>query len=79
MIADIIALSSASGSGETTFKRPIYAGNAILEVKTTGERDKVRVVTVRTTAFEKAEVGGENGAEVVTMEGVEGECEWNSI
>lgn len=69
MIADIISLSHTEGAGEeTVFKRPIYAGNAILEIKTDGGKDKVRVVTVRTTAFDKATLGGENGAEVVVID-----------
>jgi len=37
--------------GENTFVRPMYAGNALAKVTTT---DKVKVMTVRTTAFEKA-------------------------
>ncbi|KAJ2396141.1 Electron transfer flavoprotein alpha-subunit, partial [Coemansia sp. RSA 2603] len=42
-ISDIIAIE-----GEDTFVRPVYAGNAIATVKTS---DKIKVVTVRTTAF----------------------------
>ncbi|WP_438357437.1 hypothetical protein [Azospirillum brasilense] len=34
-----------------TFERPIYAGNAIATVKSA---DPIKVVTVRTTAFEAA-------------------------
>lgn len=50
-VSDIIAVDS-----EDTFQRPIYAGNAILTVKS---NDKVKVVTVRGTAFDKAsEEGG---------------------
>ncbi|KAG7529802.1 hypothetical protein FFLO_05389 [Filobasidium floriforme] len=71
MIADIISLSHTDGpQEETVFKRPIYAGNAILEIKTTKEKDRVRVVTVRTTAFDKATLGEGNGAEVVQVEAV---------
>jgi electron transfer flavoprotein alpha subunit len=67
MIADIISLTHTEGAEEeTVFKRPIYAGNAILEIKT----DRVRVVTVRTTAFDKATLGEGNGAEVVKVEAV---------
>ena len=36
---------------ENTFKRPIYAGNAIATCKS---EDSCKVITVRTTAFEKA-------------------------
>ncbi|WRT65026.1 uncharacterized protein IL334_001967 [Kwoniella shivajii] len=53
MIADIIALES---SGDV-FTRPIYAGNAILKIKSS-PKDAIKIVTVRTTAFDKAKVGG---------------------
>ena len=46
MISDITAVVSAD-----TFERPIYAGNAIATVQSA---DAVKVVTVRTTAFEAA-------------------------
>lgn len=39
---------------EDTFKRPIYAGNAIATVKSS---DAVKVITVRATSFDKARVG----------------------
>lgn len=50
-IADIIALES---SGDT-FTRPIYAGNAVLTIKSS-PKDSVKIVTVRSTAFDKAPV-----------------------
>ncbi|KAA0572918.1 FAD-binding protein [Azospirillum sp. Sh1] len=46
MISDITAVVSAD-----SFERPIYAGNAIATVQSS---DPVKVVTVRTTAFEAA-------------------------
>ena len=49
-ISDILSVESAD-----TFTRPIYAGNAIATVKTS---DKKLVVTVRTTAFDKAAAEG---------------------
>jgi electron transfer flavoprotein alpha subunit len=49
-ISDIIGIESAD-----TFVRPIYAGNAIATVKST---DKIKFITVRTTAFDKAAKGG---------------------
>ncbi|HEX8987025.1 MAG TPA: FAD-binding protein [Rhodocyclaceae bacterium] len=49
-ISDIVAVESAD-----TFVRPIYAGNALATVKSA---DAVKVVTVRTTAFDAAGQGG---------------------
>jgi electron transfer flavoprotein alpha subunit len=49
-ISDIIGIEDAD-----TFRRPIYAGNAIATVKSA---DKIKVITVRTTAFEKAKAEG---------------------
>ena len=41
--------------GPDTFERPIYAGNALQTVRS---RDKVKVITVRTSTFAAAGVGG---------------------
>jgi len=49
-ISDIIGVKDAD-----TFVRTIYAGNAIMTLKSV---DPVKIVTVRTTAFEQAEAGG---------------------
>jgi electron transfer flavoprotein alpha subunit len=49
-ISDIVAVEAAD-----TFVRPIYAGNAMATVKSA---DAVKVITVRTTAFEAAGQGG---------------------
>ena len=46
-----------------TFKRPIYAGNAIATVKSS---DALKVMTVRGTAFAAAETGGSAAIEAVT-------------
>ena len=48
---------------ESTFKRPIYAGNAIATCKS---EDTCKVITVRTTAFEKASLS-ENQVETVSI------------
>ena len=48
---------------ENTFKRPIYAGNAIATCKS---EDACKVITVRTTAFEKASFS-ENKIETVSI------------
>lgn len=50
LISDITAVESAD-----TFVRPIYAGNAMLTVKS---NDAKKVITVRPTTFEKAGDGG---------------------
>lgn len=49
-ISDILSVES-----EDTFTRPIYAGNAIATVKSS---DAKKVITVRGTAFDKAETEG---------------------
>src|SRR3954451_6438044 len=49
-ITDILSVE-----GGDTFTRPIYAGNAIATVKS---KDAKKVLTVRTTAFEKASPDG---------------------
>ena len=49
-ISDISAVESAD-----TFVRPIYAGNALATVQS---KDAIKVITVRTTAFDAAAGGG---------------------
>lgn len=49
-ISDIVEVKS-----EDTFVRPIYAGNALATVQS---KDTVKIITVRTTAFPNAEIGG---------------------
>jgi electron transfer flavoprotein alpha subunit len=61
-ISDIIAVESAD-----TFQRPIYAGNAIATVQS---GDAVKVITVRTTAFDAAAAEG-GSATVETVQAVE--------
>jgi electron transfer flavoprotein alpha subunit len=53
-LSDIIAVESPD-----TFKRPIYAGNAIATVKSA---DAVKVMTVRGTAFDAAQATGGSAA-----------------
>ncbi|MBD5804205.1 Electron transfer flavoprotein subunit alpha [Azoarcus sp. Aa7] len=56
-ISDVTGIESAD-----TFVRPIYAGNAMATVKSA---DAVKVMTVRTTAFEAAAQGGAATVEAV--------------
>ncbi|WP_281648270.1 FAD-binding protein [Parendozoicomonas sp. Alg238-R29] len=53
-ISDIVSVESAD-----TFKRPIYAGNAIATVQSSAA---VKVITVRGTAFDKAAATGGSAA-----------------
>lgn len=57
-ISDIIAVESTD-----TFKRPIYAGNAIATVQSS---DTVKVITVRGTAFDAVESAG-GSAEITAI------------
>lgn len=60
---DVMQLSDIIGiEGQDTFVRPIYAGNAIMTVKSA---DAKKVVTVRGTAFEAAADGGSAAVETV--------------
>ena len=58
-ISDIIAVEDAD-----TFKRPVYAGNAIATVRSS---DPIKLITVRTTAFKAAE--GSGSAPVENIDG----------
>ncbi len=59
-ISDIIGVESAD-----TFKRPIYAGNAIATVQS---EDAIKVITVRATAFDAvAAEGGDASTEAVDI------------
>jgi electron transfer flavoprotein alpha subunit len=58
-ISDITTVISAD-----TFERPIYAGNAIATVQSL---DAIKVVTVRTTGFDAAALGGAAGVDSVAV------------
>ncbi|YBV96111.1 FAD-binding protein [Phyllobacteriaceae bacterium JZ32] len=60
-ISDVIEVVSAD-----TFKRPIYAGNAIQTVQAT---DPKKVITVRTSSFQAAGEGGPAPVETVSAAG----------
>ena len=61
-ISDIVAVLDAS-----TFKRPIYAGNAL---STVSSKESIKVITVRGTAFEAANAEGGSAA-IETVSGGE--------
>lgn len=58
-ISDIISVESAD-----TFKRPVYAGNAVATVQSS---DSVKVITIRSTGFDAADSTG-GSAEVVAID-----------
>src|SRR5690242_14072880 len=59
-LLDVMQISDVlSVEGADTFTRPIYAGNAIATVKS---KDAKKVITVRTTGFEKAAAEGGSAA-----------------
>jgi len=64
-ISDIIEVIDGD-----TFKRPIYAGNALATVKS---NDGLKIVTVRSTAFEAVAASGESvGVEAISATGDQG-------
>ncbi|MCL2636060.1 MAG: FAD-binding protein [Betaproteobacteria bacterium] len=65
-ISDITAIESAD-----TFVRPIYAGNALATVKSA---DAVKVITVRTTAFDPVDSGGSAAVEPVAAAADTAQC-----
>ena len=77
-LLDVMQVSDIlSVEGPDTFTRPIYAGNAIATVKS---NDAKKVITVRTTAFEKAAAeGGSASVEQVDAEDSSGKSEFVSM
>ena len=73
-LLDVMQISDIlSVEGDGSFKRPIYAGNAIATVQSS---DAKKVITVRTTAFDKAPDGGSATVEPVTGPGDAGLSEF---
>ena len=73
-LLDVMVLSDVIGIVDgDTFERPIYAGNAIQTVKSS---DKVKVMTVRTTAFEAAGAGAPAPIEAAASAGDKGLSSW---
>ena len=77
-LLDVMQISDIlSVEGPDTFTRPIYAGNAIATVKS---KDAKKVITVRTTAFEKAAAeGGSASVEQVDAGGDPGNSSFVSL
>lgn len=70
-VSDIVGIES-----EDTFIRPIYAGNAIATIQTS---DKIKLITVRSTAYEPAKVeGGSASVEAGTDSKAESSTNWVS-
>ena len=65
-LLDVQQISDISGvEGADTFVRPIYAGNALATVQS---KDAIKVITVRTTAFDAvASSGGSAAVEAVSV------------
>jgi electron transfer flavoprotein alpha subunit len=76
-LLDVMQISDIlSVEGESTFTRPIYAGNAIATVQSS---DAKKVITVRGTAFEKASAdGGSGSVEAVDAGAASGKAEFVS-
>ncbi len=70
-ISEIISVLSPD-----TFRRPIYAGNAI---ETVQSHDAIKVMTVRPTAFDKVEGGGNAPIETLASKGDAGLSTFVSI
>ncbi|MBW0008343.1 MAG: electron transfer flavoprotein subunit alpha/FixB family protein [Sphingomonas sp.] len=77
-LLDVMQVSDIlSVEGPDTFTRPIYAGNAIATVKS---KDAKKVITVRTTGFEKAAAeGGSASVEQVDAGGDPGNSSFVSL
>ena len=70
-ISDVLAIESAD-----TFKRPIYAGNAIATVQSS---DAIKFLTIRTTAFDPAPAeGGSAQVEALSSLGDKGSSTFES-
>ena len=63
-LLDVQQISDISGiESEDTFVRPIYAGNAMATVRS---KDTIKMISVRTTAFESATEEGEAAIEEIS-------------
>ncbi|MDX5381604.1 MAG: FAD-binding protein [Rhodobacterales bacterium] len=73
-LLDVMILSDVVGVVDAdTYQRPIYAGNAIQTVKST---DGVKVMTIRTSTFDLAPMGGAAPVEAIATGDNPGLSEW---
>jgi len=73
-LLDVMVISDVSGVVDAdTFERPIYAGNAIQTVRSV---DPKKVVSIRTAAFDAAEMGGSAAIENIPAADSPGLSEW---
>jgi len=73
-LLDVAQISEVTAvQGADTFERPIYAGNAIQTVKST---DSVKVMTIRTSTFDLAPMGGSAPVEAIATGDTPGLSEW---
>ena len=73
-LLDVMVISDVSGVVDAdTFERPIYAGNAIQTVKSS---DAKKVVSIRTSTFDPAEMGGAASVENISAVANPGLSEW---
>jgi electron transfer flavoprotein alpha subunit len=71
-LLDVAQISEISGvEAPDTFVRPIYAGNALATVKSA---DPVKVITVRTTAFDAVDGGNSAGIESIAAAADTAQC-----
>jgi len=72
---DVAGISDITGvESEDTFVRPIYAGNAMMTVQST---DAIKLITVRTTAFDPVNAeGGSAAVESVDSAGASDKVSW---
>ncbi len=73
-LLDVMVITDVSGVVDgDTFERPIYAGNAIQTVTST---DPKKVVSIRTSSFDAAGMGGSAPVETVAVPADPGLAEW---
>ena len=73
-LLDVMVISDVSGVVDgATFERPIYAGNAIQTVKSS---DATKVISIRTSTFDAAGLGGSAPVESIAAAEDPGLSEW---